>query len=127
MTLEIWQGKKVYMENIIEDYIRKLVEETVKSVIATEIAKVRLQNNIRKQYYTQKELKELFSVSDETIEGWCNAGIIDRVKMGRGWRYEAEQVDRLFDDYRNQNISNEYRAAIAKATKKAQSRQRHSA
>ena len=107
------------MENIIEDYIRKLVEETVKSVIATEIAKVRLQNNIRKQYYTQKELKELFSVSDETIEGWCNAGIIDRVKMGRGWRYEAEQVDRLFDDYRNQNISNEYRAAIAKATKKS--------
>lgn len=127
MILETWQGKKVYMENIIEDYIRKLVEETVKSVIATEIAKVRLQNNIRKQYYTQKELKELFSVSDETIEGWCNAGIIDRVKMGRGWRYEAEQVDRLFDDYRNQNISNEYRAAIAKATKKAQSRQRHSA
>ena len=115
------------MENIIEDYIRKLVEETVKSVIATEIAKVRLQNNIRKQYYTQKELKELFSVSDETIEGWCNAGIIDRVKMGRGWRYEAEQVDRLFDEYRNQNISNEYRAAIAKATKKAQSQQRHSA
>ena len=115
------------MENIIEDYIRKLVEETVKSAIATEIAKVRLQNNIRKQYYTQKELKELFSVSDETIEGWCNAGIIDRVKMGRGWRYEAEQVDRLFDDYRNQNISNEYRAAIAMATKKAQSRQRQSA
>ena len=48
MILETWQGKKVYMENIIEDYIRKLVEETVKSAIATEIAKVRLQNNIRK-------------------------------------------------------------------------------
>ena len=44
------------MENIIEDYIRKLVEATVKSVIAVEIAKVRLQNDIRKQYYTQKEL-----------------------------------------------------------------------
>ena len=85
------------MESIIEDYIRKLVEETVKSVNCyRKLQKVRLQNNIRKQYYTQKELKELFSVSDETIEGWCNAGIIDRVKMGRGWRYEAEQVDRLF-------------------------------
>lgn len=115
------------MESIIENYIRELVEKTVKTAVSVEIAKVRLQNNIRKQYYTQKELKKLFSVSDETIEGWCNAGILDRVKMGRGWRYEAEQVDRLFDDYRNQNISNEYRAAIAKATKKAQSQQRHSA
>ena len=38
--------------------------------------------------------------------------------MGRGWRYEAEQADGLFDDYRNQNISNEYHATIAKATKK---------
>ena len=57
------------MESIIEDYIRKLVEETVKSVIATEIAKVRLQNNIRKQYYTQKELCRMKRLKGGVMQG----------------------------------------------------------
>ena len=42
------------MENIIEDYISRLVEETVKSAIATEIAKVRLHDNTRKNITHRK-------------------------------------------------------------------------
>jgi excisionase family DNA binding protein len=43
-----------------------------------------------------REVAQRFEVTEETIRDWINSGRLSAIKIGKSWRINSEDVERIF-------------------------------
>jgi phage terminase Nu1 subunit (DNA packaging protein) len=56
-----------------------------------------LKEQLKQNTLDRYDLQELFNVSRNTIQNWCNAGILSFSKVGRKKYFNAEEMKQLLE------------------------------
>ena len=67
----------------------------------------KMDKNRGDKMYTVTEVAKMFSVSRQTVLKWINNGKINAVKVVKVYRIPKEEIDRLIDNQRKEDESND--------------------
>jgi excisionase family DNA binding protein len=58
---------------------------------------------VMSEFYTTKEIAELFKVTEKTVRDTINKGHIEAYKFGKEWRISKEALQKFLEANRNIN------------------------
>lgn len=53
---------------------------------------------------SRNSVADLLGISISTLDNWCRAGLIERVKVGRAVRYTPESIRNFIEEYNQKRM-----------------------